>query len=87
MSGGQAAVVVQDAIRQVQQTSGDKWEIALVRQISGIAVRLSQSKQPIYQDVAKAIQGQCGRVDSAETKVEHVEHAPPMAEGDESLAA
>lgn len=58
----QSAVIVTEAISQMQQAAGSDWEVALVQQVVGITVRLSQSKQPIFQNLAEKIASPCSDI-------------------------
>ena len=77
----QAQRVASLAIQQIVATNPDSWELHLVRQIDTITVKLEQSKQPIYQQLAKDLQTFCSEVlnnaaiDEATNKAAHENQA------------
>lgn len=74
LNAGQSAVLLQKAIEQVQQTSPENWELKLLQQIDGICIRLGQSKQPAYREIAALIQDISADILNADA-VNHAQNA------------
>lgn len=81
MKPAQAASIVEKGIAQIVATNPTDWELHLLRQIDSLTVKLEQSKQPIYNELARDLQELCADVlnrsaiDEATNKAAHDNNA------------